>query len=139
MRSSSTSASPSPSVVRRDVSTQAVVRPPATRDVSVGHQPTTRNVGVQPSETVYSKEELELKSGAGSDQCTKETAEESHLGGHPDVCAPKGTARQWSANSAGKTQTEVQCGGHRQTRYEGELHQLQAGCTPRGFFRGSPG
>ncbi|XP_016929434.3 KN motif and ankyrin repeat domain-containing protein 2 isoform X4 [Drosophila suzukii] len=61
MRSSSTSASPSPSVVRRDVSTQAVVRPPATRDVSVGHQPTTRNVGVQPSETVYSKEELELK------------------------------------------------------------------------------
>ncbi|KAH8345437.1 hypothetical protein KR084_000547 [Drosophila pseudotakahashii] len=61
MRSSSTSASPSPSVVRRDVSTQAVVRPPATRDVSVGHQPTTRNVGVQPSETVYSKEELEQK------------------------------------------------------------------------------
>ncbi|XP_016997404.2 KN motif and ankyrin repeat domain-containing protein 2 isoform X2 [Drosophila takahashii] len=61
MRSSSTSASPSPSVVRRDVSTQAVVRPPATRDVSVGHQPTTRNVGVQPSEIVYSKEELEKK------------------------------------------------------------------------------
>ncbi|EDV55963.1 uncharacterized protein Dere_GG22383, isoform A [Drosophila erecta] len=61
MRSSSTSASPSPSVVRRDVSTQAVVRPPATRDVSVGHQPTTRNVGVQPSETVYSKEELDRK------------------------------------------------------------------------------
>ncbi|XP_016974102.1 KN motif and ankyrin repeat domain-containing protein 2 isoform X3 [Drosophila rhopaloa] len=61
MRSSSTSASPSPSVVRRDVSTQAVVRPPATRDVSVGHQPTTRNVGVQPSETVYSKEEVEVK------------------------------------------------------------------------------
>ncbi|XP_017069177.1 KN motif and ankyrin repeat domain-containing protein 2 isoform X2 [Drosophila eugracilis] len=58
MRSSSTSASPSPSVVRRDVSTQAVVRPPATRDVSVGHQPNTKNVGVQPSETVYSKEEL---------------------------------------------------------------------------------
>jgi len=61
MRSSSTSASPSPSVVRRDVSTQAVVRPPATRDVSVGHQPTTRNVGVQPLETVYSKDELEQK------------------------------------------------------------------------------
>ncbi|XP_017124771.1 KN motif and ankyrin repeat domain-containing protein 2 isoform X2 [Drosophila elegans] len=61
MRSSSTSASPSPSVVRRDVSTQAVVRPPATRDVSVGHQPSTRNVGVQPSETVYSKDELEQK------------------------------------------------------------------------------
>ncbi|XP_017040624.1 KN motif and ankyrin repeat domain-containing protein 2 isoform X3 [Drosophila ficusphila] len=61
IRSSSASASPSPSVVRRDVSTQAVVRPPATRDVSVGHQPTTRNTGVNPSETVYSKEELEKK------------------------------------------------------------------------------
>ncbi|KAH8401702.1 hypothetical protein KR009_007405, partial [Drosophila setifemur] len=61
MRSSSTSASPSPSVVRRDVSTQAVVRPPATRDVGTGHQPTTRHVGTQPSEVVYSKEQLEQK------------------------------------------------------------------------------
>ncbi|KAH8277643.1 hypothetical protein KR018_002827, partial [Drosophila ironensis] len=61
IRSSSTSASPSPTVVRRDVSTQAVVRPPATRDVSIGHQPTTRNASVQPSEVVYSKEELDQK------------------------------------------------------------------------------
>ncbi|KPU75819.1 uncharacterized protein Dana_GF12634, isoform E [Drosophila ananassae] len=59
IRSTSTSASPSPSVVRRDVSTQ--VRPPATRDVNTGFAPVTRNVGTQPSEEVYSKKELEKK------------------------------------------------------------------------------
>ncbi|KAH8356249.1 hypothetical protein KR200_000362 [Drosophila serrata] len=62
MRSSSVSASPSsPSIVRRDVSTQAVVRPPSTRDVGIGHQTSTRNAGIQSMETVYSKAELEQK------------------------------------------------------------------------------
>ncbi|KAH8275660.1 hypothetical protein KR026_012220, partial [Drosophila bipectinata] len=59
IRSTSTSASPSPSVVRRDVSTQ--VQPPATRDVKSGFAPVTRDAGTQPFEVVYSKKEMEKK------------------------------------------------------------------------------
>ncbi|KAH8355322.1 hypothetical protein KR093_010902 [Drosophila rubida] len=55
MRSSSVS----PSIVRRDVATQAASRTVATRDMAVGVQPATRHVATQQAEAVYSQ--LELK------------------------------------------------------------------------------
>ncbi|KAH8321522.1 hypothetical protein KR074_007534, partial [Drosophila pseudoananassae] len=59
IRSTSSSASPSPSVVRRDVSTQ--VQAPATRDVNTGFAPVTRDAGTHPFEVVFSKKEMEKK------------------------------------------------------------------------------
>ncbi|SPP75527.1 KN motif and ankyrin repeat domain-containing protein 2 isoform X2 [Drosophila guanche] len=63
MRSSSTSASPSPSVIRRDVSTQAASRVTATRDVAVGSTLSTRHVATQEAAAIYSQAELEQKIG----------------------------------------------------------------------------
>ncbi|KAH8299811.1 hypothetical protein KR044_006174 [Drosophila immigrans] len=55
MRSSSVS----PSIIRRDVATQAASKVIATRDVAVGSQLATRHVGTQQSDALYSQ--LELK------------------------------------------------------------------------------
>ncbi|XP_022230405.2 KN motif and ankyrin repeat domain-containing protein 2 isoform X5 [Drosophila obscura] len=61
MRSSSISASPSPSIIRRDVSTQAATRVTATRDVAVGSTLSTRHVATQQAAAIYSQAELEEK------------------------------------------------------------------------------
>ncbi|XP_033252759.1 KN motif and ankyrin repeat domain-containing protein 2-like isoform X1 [Drosophila miranda] len=59
MLSSSTSASPSHSIIRRDVSTQAATRVTATRDVAVGSTLSTRHVATQEAAAIYSQAELE--------------------------------------------------------------------------------
>ncbi|XP_034476117.1 KN motif and ankyrin repeat domain-containing protein 2 isoform X2 [Drosophila innubila] len=57
MRSSSVS----PSIIRRDVATQAASKVIATRDVAVGSQLSTRHVGTQQAEAIYSQLELKQK------------------------------------------------------------------------------
>ncbi|KAM8713423.1 hypothetical protein ACLKA7_013699 [Drosophila subpalustris] len=57
MRSSSVS----PSIIRRDVATQAASKVTATRDVAVGSQLNTRHVGTQQAEAIYSQLELKQK------------------------------------------------------------------------------
>ncbi|XP_023175445.2 KN motif and ankyrin repeat domain-containing protein 2 isoform X3 [Drosophila hydei] len=56
MRSSS-----SPSIIRRDVATQAASKVAATRDVAVGAQLSVRHVGTQQAEAIYSQSELQHK------------------------------------------------------------------------------
>ncbi|XP_060651773.1 KN motif and ankyrin repeat domain-containing protein 2 isoform X2 [Drosophila nasuta] len=57
MRSNSVS----PSIIRRDVATQAASKVIATRDVAVGVQLATRHVGTQQAEAIYSQLELKQK------------------------------------------------------------------------------
>ncbi|XP_032589958.1 uncharacterized protein LOC6560306 isoform X3 [Drosophila grimshawi] len=57
MRSSSIS----PSIIRRDVATQAASKVIATRDIAVGSPLSVRHVGTQQTETLYSQLELKQK------------------------------------------------------------------------------
>ncbi|KAH8410863.1 hypothetical protein KR222_002613 [Zaprionus bogoriensis] len=51
----------SPSIIRRDVGTQAASKAISTRDVAVGSQLSTRHVGTQQAEALYSQLELKQK------------------------------------------------------------------------------
>ncbi|XP_030238124.1 KN motif and ankyrin repeat domain-containing protein 2-like isoform X2 [Drosophila navojoa] len=57
MRSSSSS----PSIIRRDVATQAAGKAVATRDAAVGAQLSVRHVGTQQAEAIYSQAELKQR------------------------------------------------------------------------------
>ncbi|XP_064552120.1 KN motif and ankyrin repeat domain-containing protein 2 isoform X2 [Drosophila montana] len=68
MRSSSIS----PSIIRRDVATQAASKVTATRDVAVGSQLSVRHVGTQQAEALYSQPELKQKIEQALNDCKRQ-------------------------------------------------------------------